>query len=446
MNILYREEFGEVFTFQMTVTDTAGNEDSALVTVNVQDINDNPPEIQETPEELFITIPENHPVGSTLRTITAMDKDLGTNADFIFTMEGGAGFFDIDIETGVVELVASLRDLEPPVMFPLTVYAIDTGGLSDEVTFRVNLTFSNDHPPIFESIGYSGSILECVTDGSDVTPVITIRATDDDSNSNVRYYIESSSTGKLFQLDHRGEGADILTNGSGLYDRETAEVIQFTVYATDGVVGTDDDSATVTISVNDCNDNHPIFTQDFYEVDVFEGTTRGTTIIQVHTNDADIGENEEVRFSVTAVEPASLTDVFVVDPDTGGIVTNLDITNQYTGTSTCSSLTEQSNNITLTIMATDQATQQPQLSNYTTVFIRLLDRNSEAPSFVPTNFYSFSVPENVDDAIVGVVEAVDECDQNSVVTYVLVSGEDSAPFEIDPVTVRNNTLLHFVLE
>ena len=432
---LFREEFGDVFTFQLTVTDSDGNTDTALVTVNVMDINDNPPDIHQTSNELFITIPENHPVDSVLRTITATDIDLDANADFRFTMQGGAGFFDINLETGVIKLVSSLQDLEPPMLFSLTVYAIDTGGLSDQVTFEIDLTYSNDHPPIFESIGYSGLIIECVEDGMDISPVITLRATDDDSNAVVSYYIESTSVGMQFKLDDRGGVADILTNGSGVYDREMADVIQFTVYATDGVVGTDDDSATVTITVNDCNDNHPIFTQDLYDIDVSEGTTSGTTVIQVHTNDADIGENEEVRFSVYSVDPPSLTDVFIVDPETGGIVTNVDITNQYTGTTTCSTLTEQSNNITLTIMATDQATQQPQLSNSTTVFIRLLDRNSEAPTFIPTNFYSFSVAENVDNAIVGVVEAIDECDQNSVVTYVLVSGEDSNPFEIDPVTV-----------
>lgn len=427
---------GDIFTFQITVTDSGGNEDTALVNISIHDVNDNAPQIQETPEELFITIPENHPVGSTLAIITAVDIDQGTNADYIYVMEGGAGHFEIGIHSGVVQLVTSLQDLEPPKMFPLKVYARDTGGLNTTITFLVNLTYSNDHPPIFNPSIYFGSIPECVDDGSDINPVITIRATDADSNAVVTYYIESTDIGGLFRLDDRGGVADILTHGSGVYDRETAPTLRFAVFATDGILGTSDDFANVTITVTDCNDNNPIFTQELYEVDVYEGTVRGSTVIQVHTNDADIDENKDVRYTVDSVDPPSLTSVFIVDPVSGGIVTNIDITNQYTGSSTCSSLTEQSNNISLVVKATDQATQQARLSNYTTVFIRLLDRNSHAPSFIPSNFYSFSVSENVEDIDIGRVEATDECDQNSVVTYVLVTGGDTSPFEINQATVR----------
>ena len=433
----HREEFGDEFSFQIIVRDTAANTDTAMVMIDILDINDNPPIIQETPEELFITIPENNLVGSTLRTITAVDADLGANADFIFTLQGGAGYFSIGHTSGVVTQEYSLQALEPPLLFQLTVTAIDSGSLSSNVTWSVNLTYTNDHPPIFDSSTYSGSITECVANGFDI---VTIRATDEDSDSQISYYIESSATGDLFVLDDRGQEADILTNGADEYDREMMDVLTFTVFATDGVMGSEDDSAIVTITVLDCNDNYPIFTQDVYEVDVAEGTVSGTTVIQVHTNDADIGENEEVRFNIETVDPPSLTDVFVVDTVTGGILAGVDITNEYTGSSTCSSLTEQSNNITITVRATDQATEQPRLSNYTTVFIRLLDRNSEAPSFVPTSFYSFSVSENTQGVEVGVVEAMDECDQNSVVTYSIIDGEDSAPFEIDPSTVSHQSL------
>ena len=255
----------------------------------------------------------------------------------------------------------------------------------------------------------------------------------------MRYYIDSSSVGALFQLDDRGGVADILTNGEGTYDRETADTLVFTVFATDGIVGTDDDIATVTITLNDCNDNNPIFTQDLYDIDVYEGTVQGTTVTQVHTNDADINENAEVRYRISSVSPPSLSGVFTVDEVSGGIVAGTDITNDYTGTGTtsCTSLAVQpSNNITLMIEATDQATQQKQLSSNTTVFIRLLDRNSEAPSFVPSNFYSFSISENVEDVVVGMVEATDECDLNSVVTYVLEDGDDSDPFRINSSSVR----------
>ncbi|CAI7993581.1 Protocadherin Fat 4 [Geodia barretti] len=429
-----REEDEGVFTFQMRVVDAAGNEDTAMMTVDILDINDNAPMIQEPQGGFLIMVAENNPVNSVLVTITAEDTDLGVNAEVFFTLQGGAGYFDIGHDTGVVTQIGSLQALEPPVTFTLTVIARDSGGLSSSRDLIVNLTYSNDHAPVFESSVYSGSVAECAEDGTPISPVLTLRATDDDTDSVVSYYIESSSVGDLFQLENIGQTATIRSAGSSVFDRESRDTYTFTVYATDGIIGTDDDSATVTIFISDCNDHSPIFTQDMYEVDVPEGTASGATVIQVHTNDADIGENEEVRFNVESVSPSSFSNVFHVDPLTGGIVASVNIDNTYTGSSACSTLDDHSNNVTLTIKATDQATMQDQLSNYTTVFIRLLDRNSEAPSFVPSSFYSFEISENVDGVDLGTVEAVDECDMDSDVTFFLVSGQDSAPFEIDQDT------------
>lgn len=387
--------------------------------------------IQETSEQLFITIPENHAVGSVIARITAQDSDVGLNANFTFSLSGGAGYFEIDHRTGVVTLVASLQALEPPMMFDLTAYARDTGSLETSVTFTVNLTYSNDHMPIFNSPLYIGSIAECADNGSDIIPRITISATDADSNARVSYYVVSSSVGDLFRVDPRpGEVADILAYGDGLFDRETDDTLTFTVAATDSTLGTDDDSATVIITVTDCNDNCPIFTQDFYEVDVFENTVAQSTVIQVHTADADIGTNAEVRYSLGSVDPPELTGVFRVDEETGGVVTNQEITSDLTGTSSCSGLV--SNNVTLRIEATDQGV--PSCTNETVLFIRLLDRNFDAPNFEPSNFYNFSIVENVNDTVVGTVLATDMCDESQV-TYTIVDGTDSDSFRIGADTV-----------
>ena len=422
----HRETQGDSFSVEIRVTDTGGHTDTATVFVDIIDINDNPPVIQETSQQLFLTIPENHAVGSVIASITAQDDDIGLNANFTFSLSGGAGYFEMNHRTGIVTLVASLQALEPPMMFDLTAYARDTGSLETSVTFTVNLTYSNDHMPIFNPPLYFGSILECTDNGTDIG--ITISATDADSNARVSYYVVSSSVGDLFRVDPRpGEVADILAYGEGLFDRETDDSLTFTVAATDSTLGTDDDFATVTITLTDCNDNYPIFTQDFYEVDVFENTFSQVTVIQVHTSDADIGTNADVRYFLRGVDPPELTGVFRVDEETGGVVTNQEITSDLTGTSTCSGLV--SNNVTLTIEAIDQG--MTPLANETVLFIRLLDRNFDAPSFQPSNFYNFSVLENVNDTVVGTVLATDLCDVGSQVTYTIVDGADSDSFRID---------------
>ena len=421
----------------MIVRDAAGNQDTAMMTVDINDINDNTPEIREPPGGFVFMVAENNPVNSEIVNITAVDVDLGANADILFTLQGGAGYFDINHISGLITQVSSLQALEPPMIFTLTVIARDSGGLSSSRELIVNLTYSNDHTPEFESSVYSGSLPECADGGTPISPPITIRATDEDTNSVVTYYVEDSTEGDLFQLVHNGQTADILSADSSAFDREIGDTHTFTVYATDGIIGSEDDSATVTIFISDCNDHNPIFTQDLYDVDVPEGTASGTTVIQVHTNDADIGVNEEVRFDIETVAPPLFNSVFRVDTETGGIVTIVDIDNTYTGSSACSELADHSNNATLTIIATDQATvEEDRLSSTTTVVIRLLDRNSEAPSFVPSSFYHFEISENMDGVDLGTVEAIDECDMDSDVTFFLVSSQDSDPFIIDPDTVR----------
>ena len=434
--VVHRETQGEMFTFEIKVTDAAGHSTAANVNIVVDDINDNPPLIQQTSSQLFTTIPENHPVGSVIAVIRAKDGDDGINANYTVSLSGGAGFFEVNHTTGVVTLVASLQPLEPPKMFDLTAYARDTGGLESFVVFTVNLTYSNDHMPMFDPPLYSGSITECAVNGSRFISPITISATDGDSNAVVSYYVVPGPNGAFFRAEPRpGEVAEILVYGEGIFDREIEDSLTFTVAATDSTLGSDDDFASVSVTITDCNDNCPIFTQDFYEVDVFENTVAGATVIQVHTQDADIGTNAEVRYRLSSLDPPELFGVFRVDEITGGVVTNQEITSELTGSSSCAIIS--SNNVSMQIEATDQGANP--CTNETTLFIRLLDRNFDAPSFEPSNFYNFTAVENVNNTIVGTVLASDACDVNSMVTYIISDGTDAPSFDIDENMVSGSS-------
>ena len=434
--MVHRETQGDMFTFEIKVTDDAGHSTTANVNIVVEDINDNPPVIQQTSSQLFTTIPENHPVGSVIAVIRAQDKDDGINANYTVSLSGGAGFFEVDHRTGVVTLVASLQPLEPPKMFDLTAYARDTGGLESSVVFTVNLTYSNDHMPMFDPPLYSGSIAECAANGSRFLLPVTLSATDGDSNAVVSYYVVPGPNGGFFRVEPRpGEVAEILVYGEGIFDREIIDSFTFNVAATDNTLGSDDDFAPVSVTITDCNDNCPIFTQDFYEVDVFENTVADATVIQVHTQDADIGTNAEVRYRLRSVDPPELFGVFRVDEVTGGVVTKQEITSDLTGSSSCAIIS--SNNVSMQIEATDRGANP--CSNEITLFIRLLDRNFDAPSFEPSNFYNFTAVENVNNTRVGTVLATDVCDVNSKVSYIIGEGTDASSFDIDENLVSDSS-------
>lgn len=54
----------------------------------------------------------------------------------------------------------------------------------------------------------------------------------------------------------------------------------------------------VLINVLDANDNDPIFSKEFYEFQVEENLKRGTIIGSVSAEDADVGLNAAIRYSL----------------------------------------------------------------------------------------------------------------------------------------------------
>ena len=66
----------------------------------VKDINDNPPEFEQT--SYFSTVPENAVVGQTVTVIRATSKDTGINAQISYYIQAGIGQdkFSIDHKSG----------------------------------------------------------------------------------------------------------------------------------------------------------------------------------------------------------------------------------------------------------------------------------------------------------------------------------------------------------
>jgi len=57
-------------------------------------------------------------------------------------------------------------------------------------------------------------------------------------------------------------------------------------------------TATVTIVIDDINDNAPVFTQRVYRAVMSENYAVGTSVISVSATDADIGSNGKLMYSL----------------------------------------------------------------------------------------------------------------------------------------------------
>ena len=182
-------ETQDTHTLTVTAFDAGSNPISSqsaetTILILVEDVNDNPPVFEE--DSYSVSVAENQPVGTSLLTLRAMDRDTGQNAEISYqlaTDSPTSDFFQLDSSTGEL-LTASLLDFEAAESYMLTVMASDGGfpSLSAAVEVRVAVTDQNDVRPTFQETSYTvelredvamaTSVLQLVADDAD-TDVIT---------------------------------------------------------------------------------------------------------------------------------------------------------------------------------------------------------------------------------------------------------------------------------
>ncbi|XP_062281271.1 cadherin-related family member 2 [Scomber scombrus] len=100
-------------------------------------------------------------------------------------------------------------------------------------------------------------------------------------------------------------------------DREATQTIDLGVTVSDGPNTV---SRTITIIVNDANDNKPQFMQPSYEEQVPENTTINASLFRVQATDADTGNAGVVKYSIVEVTPPEGASLFAIG-DINGFVT-----------------------------------------------------------------------------------------------------------------------------
>lgn len=262
---------------------------SSIVTliVNVQDINDNPPEF--TSKQYFASVPEMYSVGSEVIKILATSKDSGINAEIFYTILGGneQKKFGIDIKTGIVT-ISDMLDYERSKDYFLTIQAIDGGTppLSNLATLNISVTDSNDNTPLFHQNSYTARIRE---DAQIHDRILQVAASDLDSDENGRitYSIERGDRLHQFEID---EDTGYISVASSL-DRESISSYVLEVQACDNGIPVLSSFILVNIEISDANDNPPIFSSSNHTTFVQEDKQIGHTIMKFEITDADTSPN-----------------------------------------------------------------------------------------------------------------------------------------------------------
>ncbi|KAG9344076.1 hypothetical protein JZ751_012556 [Albula glossodonta] len=392
---------------------------STLVAVKVRDINDNSPtiNIMFLSESGQAEVSEGAVLGEYVARISVSDPDLG-EADMVnVSLEGGDGKFLLKpMDPFLYSLcVDGELDREVADLYALRIVASDFGTppLWSEHTFVIKVTDLNDSPPSFEKDEYTLTISEDTSQGSSVLQVHA-RDMDEGLNSIVHYSIAESDQDHLINIDPK---SGLITTAVGL-DHEREAKIQFLVVAVDEGTPPLSSTASITVYVEDVNDNEPVFEKQLYNVSLPEHTPIGTCFLQVTATDADSGEFGRVQYSLYhGFDSYDKHPLFLINPSSGQICVSQDIDRE------ARLVTHD-----LLVKAEDQGGKSTQ----TYIHIEVEDLNDNRPVFNPETYVtSISSHTQPGTEILNVIAADRDSGMFGQVSYELLAGDLSSLFSVD---------------
>lgn len=323
----------------LIIDESDGNEElrntvSLRRIIKVKDFNDFHPSFLGRPYSAEVL--ETSKIGHVIDTspISVIDKDEGVNSEVTLSCyreeiqgshESPCDYFDIvTIKRGDGNYTAELRllkplDYETKKSYALTILARDNNGsrdnsLNSNATININVIDAQDQPPLFYDSPYSALLEENLS--PDVY-VLAINASDGDfgNPNDVLLTLEREKFG-YFKLLMRGKGQALLTTSDIPIDRENPEILENGGYYTFFVRATEayknqtlgeSSITTVTINVQDLDDNIPEFNKAFFNLTIPENLEQGMALpkLSIQVNDRDgITENNRYNLTISNVENA----------------------------------------------------------------------------------------------------------------------------------------------
>ncbi|KAM8768650.1 protocadherin-16-like [Acanthopagrus schlegelii] len=416
--ILDREE-RDTYELRVMATDsgTPPLRAESAFTIQVTDINDNPPLFDQPVYRQVI--PEVVFPGSFVLQVTARDKDQGPNGDITYSILKDQGaysnWFSVDSITGIITTLSQL-DYEKNPNPSVTVVATDGGKppLSSTAVVNIVLQDINDNEPVFERNFYNVSIKENTAPG---TCILEVTATDADGGSfgSITYSLGSGINSAVpSQFTIGKETGQICTSVALDRDQGPAS-FDFTVTAVDG--GGLSSVAYVKVDLVDINDNRPAFYPVSYAVSLSTQSAPGTSVVRVTAYDPDSGENGRITYKTV---PGGASPYFTLNKDTGVISLSRSVYGKANSV------------IPMLISAQDGGGLVAHIN--ARVNISVVAGLVAPPVFEQTQYY-FTVSEDVlRGTVVGIVQASSKTGTSKDISYTISSGDPMGYFTVDPDT------------
>ncbi|XP_060585336.1 cadherin-23-like [Ruditapes philippinarum] len=272
----------------ITVSDGKNTVGPKILTITVADIND-PVIISNLP--LTITVVENTAVGTVVFNVSYSDSDTFQAHTFSMATSGtGLTYFSIS-STGLVSILTAI-DYETigTTTFPFDVTVSDPV-TSDTKTLTIEVINENEEPS-FSQTSYTISTSEGNAGTVIGTPPFGITDPDTDDTKTLSnecgaytgYFVMDSSGQVSYQSDYDLDSGSLPAN------------CNCTVTVTDS--GGLTDTAILTITISDANDNPPVFSPTTYSFHVSYYASTGTSVGTVTATDADTGPYGVITYTL----------------------------------------------------------------------------------------------------------------------------------------------------
>lgn len=402
--------------FNLEVTEIS-SELQVKVCVIIQDANDNTPSFSQN--SYVVSVSESVPVGTSVLTVSALDKDQGENGYITYSISSPQPFpFIINQFSGIISTAKEL-DFESSESFEFVVRASDWGSpyrRESEVNVTVHLENVNDNHPAFEKLACHGAISRDFQVNQVIT---TMSAIDIDDLALVKYKIVSGNELEYFDLN--ADSGALTLQRSLATTGPKSNVFSLKITATDGENLSDPVFVNISVAQGkhaqtqsiSCKETRiaqklaeklmkksrftakPKIEEDFIDifsinrqppqfvagfptdVAVQEDLKIGSSVYKVNAYDSDAGFNGQIVYSISSGNTDSC---FTIDMETGLMSVFMPLDR------------EKRDRYVLNVTINDLGL--PSKSAWHLLTVHVQDANDNAPLFLQNRGYTVVIPEN----------------------------------------------------
>ncbi|XP_041440826.1 protocadherin gamma subfamily A, 3 L homeolog isoform X7 [Xenopus laevis] len=406
---------------------------SCHITVNVLDINDNPPVFEKS--NVKVKLLENPKLNTVLTTLNATDLDEGRNGEIEYyfdshTSESAKELFYLDSQTGEI-YIKGIVDYEESHFHELSIRAKDKGvpEMEGQCQLQVVVEDANDNPPEIILTSTSTDVPENAALETAVA-FFTVKDKDSGKNGEVTLTLSPNLPFKIKPLKNH---YSLVTDQ--LLDRE--KISQYVIQMTAKDLGSPTLQTHVAFSLNisDINDNPPLFLQANYDAILHENKEPGSFLCAVSAFDSDEGINAELTYSIvnSNIDVFSVSSFVYIDPKNGNVYSQraFDYENIQV--------------FKITVRVEDSGS--PKLFSNATVSIFILDVNDNYPTLLyPKYTRELIIDERIPNSaspgyLVTKLSAVDlDSGHNAWLLFSLVDDTDTTLFKVSAHTGEIRTI------